>query len=66
MPLFANDIMNGIGINEPIPGSFSELFDYAKLVTFLDELEEWKNDDLELKLKMLEKEEVSLIKQLIF
>lgn len=66
MPLFANEIMNGIGINEPIPGSFSELFDYAKLVTFLDELEEWKNDDLELKLKMLEKEEVSLIKQLIF
>lgn len=66
MPLFANDLVNRIGIAEPIPGSFSEIFDYAKLTTFLDQLEDWKNDELELKLEMLEKEEVSLIKQLIF
>ncbi len=66
MPLFANELMNGVGMIEPLPGSFSEVFDYARLTTFLDQLEDWKNGELELKMEMLEKEEVSLIKQLIF
>lgn len=66
MPLFANELMNSVGVIEPLPGSFSEIFDYAKLTTFLDQLEDWKNGELELKMEMLEKEEVSLIKQLIF
>ncbi len=66
MPLFANELVNRIGMVEPIPGSLDEIFDYVKLTTFLDSLEEWKHEELELKRQMLEKEEVSLIKQLIF
>ncbi len=66
MPLFGNQLTNKVGISEPIPGSFSEIIDYAKLTTFLDSLEDWRNDELEMKLEMLEKEENSLIKQLIF
>lgn len=66
MPLFATKIMTGVGVKEPMPGTLGEIIDYAKLVTFLDSLEEWKSDDLEMKFRMLEKEETSLIKQLIF
>ncbi|MEE0881528.1 MAG: AAA domain-containing protein, partial [Turicibacter sp.] len=66
MPLFGNQLTNKVGISEPIPGSFSEIIDYAKLTTFLDSLEDWRNNELEMKLEMLEKEENSLIKQLIF
>lgn len=66
MPLFANELVNTIGMVEPMPGSLAEIFDYAKLTTFLDSLEDWKNGELELKMQMLEKEEISLIKQLIF
>ena len=66
MPLFATKIMTGVGVKGPMPGTLGEIIDYAKLVTFLDSLEEWKSDDLEMKFRMLEKEETSLIKQLIF
>lgn len=66
MPLFANEIVNKIGIIESIPGSIQDIFEYGKLTTFLNTLDEWKIEELELKLSMLEKEEVSVIKQLIF
>ena len=66
MPLFATEITMKIGVKEPLPGTLQEMIDYAKLVAFLDSLEDWKSGELETKLRMLEKEETSLIKQLIF
>ena len=35
MPLFGNQLTNKVGLLEPIPGSFSEIIDYAKLTTLL-------------------------------
>lgn len=66
MPLFANEILNTVGLVETIPGSLQEIFDYGKLSTLINRLDEWKIDDLEAKLSLLEKEEVAVIRQLIF
>lgn len=66
MPLFANEIVGTVGLVESIPGSLQEIFDYGKLQTFLSGLDEWKINELEMKLEMLEKEEISVVKQLIF
>lgn len=66
MPLFANQMIKRIEVVEPIPGNFQDIFEYGKLTSFLNSLDDWKAEELELKLAMLEKEEVSVIKQLIF
>ncbi|MCU7196379.1 AAA domain-containing protein [Turicibacter sanguinis] len=66
MPLFANEILGTVGLVESIPGSLQEIFEFGKLQTFLNQLDEWKIGELEMKLSLLEKEEVSIIKQLIF
>ena len=58
MPLFANELVNTIGMVELMPGSLAEIFDYAKLTTFLDSLEDWKNGELELKCRCLKRRDL--------
>ena len=64
-PQFAQFIISRLARKEPIPGTFEDIFTYAKLNTFLIELNTWDVEALEEKLEYLEAEEKKLISELI-
>lgn len=65
LPELAGQMKEWVGQEMEIPGTFSDLFDYGKLKTFLEKIESWNPDDLELKLKLMEEEQGKLICKLI-
>jgi len=65
LPDLATKVREWVGHDREIPGTFSDIFDYGKLKTFLEKIESWNPDDLELKLKLMEEEHSKLVRKLI-
>ncbi|MCL1949534.1 MAG: AAA domain-containing protein, partial [Turicibacter sp.] len=64
-PHLAGKIGQWVGRDMPLKWTFSDIHTYAKLKTFLEKIESWNPDDLELKVKLMEEEQNKLVRKLI-
>lgn len=65
LPDLALKVRGWVGLDREMPGTFMDIFDYGKLKTFLEKIESWNPDDLELKLRLMEEEQSKLVRKLI-